>query len=91
MIKELLKLDGVIVSIWTGNISNNRTSFECAICICGILEKHESDNKFRILLDEGTYCYFEPFNVVEITFNPYGFKDGSFALIKINPFKNEID
>lgn len=79
---QLKKLVQSNVSVWTGE-AKARTNFDPSICVNGTLERKPDEDKFRVVVSEGCYCYFEPRNVIEVIVHPAEFRDGSKAVIKI--------
>ncbi len=73
-----------------------RNTFDPQISICGTLE-FKAPNYFRVLIDKGTYTYFDSECVETMTMpdgiqsNQVGrFEDGSVVVIEIN-VKNELN
>jgi len=80
----LVSLTEKTVLVWTGIEQEDRTSFEPSICVSGTLEQHETDyQRFRVLVNNGTYCYFKTANVSLILVKSTGFKDQESAVIRI--------
>lgn len=81
MLQQLSKLVGCTVSVYTGKAKRN--SFDTAVSVCGTLEQGSPDMFFRVLVSEGTYCYFTTDDVLQVISNPARFRDGSVAVIRI--------
>lgn len=79
----LNELIGETVSVWTGE-NQDRRKFDPSISITGKLEKHPEEDRFRVVLSEGCYCYFKPPNVMTVAKHPERFKDGAKAVIRIS-------
>jgi hypothetical protein len=83
-LEEMSKVEEV-VSVWTGELLHDRTSFFPSISVCGKLGQHDHvPYRFRIVNDDGNYVYFNTENVNTITVKNDRFKDGSKAVIRIS-------
>lgn len=82
--QELEAYVGKQITVWQGR--SIRNSFDTHISICGILEKHPENKQCRVLVNTGTYTYFQPENVVEYGHykNHEKFKDGSVMVVRIS-------
>lgn len=69
------------VSVFCG--SNERCSFKTQLSIQGDLHYAENKKCFRVLISEGTYCYFNLCDIVKVGTKKELFKDGSIAVIEI--------
>ena len=62
-----------------------RSSFANQISISGVLEYYQPKDQFRVLIDDGTYSYFNGESIIEV--GSYGvsqtFKNGSKAVVKL--------
>ena len=75
---------GEQVSVFVG-ASEDRRGFEMAISVSGILEIHpDYQNNYRVLINKGTYSYFDTEDVDSITYKDTGFKDGSKLVIRLS-------
>ena len=59
-----------------------------AVRVNGTLEINSS-NEFRVLVNDGTYAYFDSSECIQITVHDERFRDGSKAVIRIIP--NDFD
>lgn len=81
-IKELEKFEGKQVSLFTGQ--PNRNSYQPHISVSGKLEAGDNGD-WRVVYNDGNYCYFRPENVVSMTSGlEHTFKDGSGVVIKLD-------
>tara|TARA_R110000782_G_scaffold182052_1_gene272267 strand:+ start:95 stop:364 length:270 start_codon:yes stop_codon:yes gene_type:complete len=80
--KEFIKgMVGEQVTIWYGTV---RASFETQISIAGKLEKHPESDDYRIVINDGTYTYFKPTDIIMGgSYTDKTFKDGSKAVFQI--------
>ncbi len=81
-IKELKKFEGKQVSVFTGQ--PNRNSYQPHISVSGILEAGNNGD-YRVVMDNGNYCYFRPENVADMTYGlGHTFNDGSKVVIRLD-------
>jgi hypothetical protein len=58
----LIALKGKKVNVWIGR--GPRASFNVQVSVCGLLEQNDNEpDRWRVLIDEGTYAYFEAWDV----------------------------
>ena len=86
LIRDLEEIiaNGEQVSVFTGQIVRN--TFDPHISLSGKLEQHpEEREKFRIVINRGSYCYFDILNVEEACRDrERAFIDGSSIVIRLN-------
>ena len=68
------------VTVWAG--VSIRNSFQSQVSVCGLLEGSVKTGKFRVFLNEGTYSYFTPEDIVSVSMKQK-FQDGSLAVIEV--------
>lgn len=80
---KLQSLSGKIVSVYAGG--DHRSSFGNSVCVSGKLEYNPERDKYRVLVSDGNYSYFEENVVLSIVYgtNGHTFSDGSEAVIRI--------
>jgi len=77
-------IDQRVAAFWTTDPENGRNGFHTHISVCGILEKKDVGDYYRILNDIGNYAYFTPKDVLEVTFDgEHIFQDGAVAVIHL--------
>ena len=81
----LEKAVGQTVSVWAGKSeTRSNPDFKTQFSICGKLEQHDLDKDcFRIVIGEGSYCYFKTEDLVGFIEHPETFRDGSKFVIEI--------
>ena len=87
----LCELGGITVSVCVSSLPMKRATedegaFHSQISVKGNLEirQTESDDdppEVRVFIEPGTYCYFQPEDVMSVVVKEEPFKDGAFAII----------
>ncbi len=62
--QELRKLVGQEVRVAITRDGYSRNHYDAQIAIMGTLEAHPEDDAFRVIVDNDTFAYFEPSDVV---------------------------
>lgn len=75
-------IDKRVAIFWSPSPELLRNGFHTQISICGTLEKHDTIEQYRVLIDFGSYSYFSPKDVISITHEEgHVFRDGAVAVI----------